>query len=77
MPQLCKAGGANGAETESYLGISLHVATHIIEMEVAGVVSRHPNNYTANGNPNAEPSYYSLMDRHSRMASDGQVQWLP
>ncbi len=26
----------------------------IIEMEVAGVVSRHPNNYTANGNPNAE-----------------------
>jgi hypothetical protein len=27
----------------------------IIEMEVAGVVSRHPNNYTANGNPNAEP----------------------
>ncbi len=37
------------------LDVACAISVCCIEMGVAGVVSRHPNNYTANGNPNAEP----------------------
>ncbi len=41
------------AAVELHTDSSVLPCAGIIEIEVAGVVSRHPNNYTANGNPNA------------------------